>query len=74
MYFAPHPAKSKTGKKSTYWVTAWPIPKTFPYGPVTWTMQEHDKYSDNVTFTPIGQDVGLVSIMIAPVKAARASS
>ncbi len=68
MYFAPHPARSKTGHRTTYWVTAWPIPKTFPYEPVTWTMQEHDKYGDNVTFAPIGQDVGLVSITVAPLK------
>jgi hypothetical protein len=62
------PAEAKPPKQSTYWTAAWKVGKTVPMGPLSWTIQVKDKMGDTTSFAPIGQDVGIPSILVAPKK------
>ncbi|MGH2346586.1 MAG: hypothetical protein ACRDG4_15280, partial [Chloroflexota bacterium] len=62
----PHPPQAK--KQVFYWTAAWVVSKTYPFGPLVWTINAEDSSGGSTTFAPIGQDVGVPSIIIAPAK------
>ncbi|MGH2390339.1 MAG: hypothetical protein ACRDIE_19225 [Chloroflexota bacterium] len=62
----PHPPQAK--KQVFYWTAAWVVSKTYPFGPLVWTINAKDSSGGSTTFAPIGQDVGVPSIIIAPAK------
>ena len=67
MQYAAHPpAEAHPKKQAFYWTGAWKIGKAYPMGPVTWTIQLKDTAGGKASFAPIGQDVGIPSIIIAP--------
>lgn len=67
MRFEAHPpAQAHPKKQAFYWVAPWKIGAHYPMGPVTWTIKAQDTMGDSTTFTPIGQNVGIPTIIIAP--------
>lgn len=66
VYEAHPPAQAHPKKQSYYWVGPWAVTATYPTGPLSWTIKVQDKMGDTATFAPIGQDVGIPSIIIAP--------
>jgi hypothetical protein len=66
VYEAHPPAQAHPKKQSYYWVGPWAVTATYPMGPLLWTIKVQDKLGDTATFAPIGQDVGIPSIIIAP--------
>lgn len=70
MQFEAHPpAQAHPKKQAFYWVAPWKIGAHYPMGPVFWTITVQDKLGDMATFAPIGQDVGIPSIIITPANA-----
>jgi len=65
MMDVPH---GENGKPPFFWVASWVIGKTYPFGPVGWTIKATDKSGSTATFAPIGQEAGIPSIIVAPAK------
>jgi hypothetical protein len=65
-YEAHPPAQMHPMKQDMYWVAVWKIAKSYPMGPVAWTIKVKDAAGDTATFAPIGQDLGIPSIIIVP--------
>ena len=60
----PHPPQAK--KQAFYWVGSWIVAPTYPAGPLSWTISLRDASGGSASFAPIGQDVGIPSIIIVP--------
>ena len=75
MIYAAHPpAEAHPKKQAFYWVGPWKIGAKYPMGPLSWSIKVSDNLGDKATFAPIGQDVGIPTIIIAPAGSAGPAS
>lgn len=64
--YLPHPPTGDN--QQWFFAGAWQTVEKTPTGTLKWTATARDKAGNTATFSPIGQDMGLAALTIAPKK------